>query len=78
MDDPFADSGEIVDEIFEFEEVGYDNGDYYAKFVGYNELHRCIFCNMCTERTCKERMTYLREIDEICMANPGRLVILDY
>ncbi len=35
-DDPFADTGEIVDEIFEFEAVWYGNGVCYAKFVGYD------------------------------------------
>ncbi len=50
-DDPFADPGEIIDEIFEFGAVGYENGDYYAKFVDYDELHRCIVCSMYTERT---------------------------
>ncbi len=77
-DDPFADTGEIVDGIFEFEAAGYENGEYYVKFVGYEEFRRCSFCSMYTERIGKERMTYLRQIDEICMANTGWLVILDY
>ncbi len=51
-------------------QLGTKNGDYYAKFVGYDELHRCIFCSMYTERTGEERMAYLREMMRFAWRTP--------